>query len=186
MTTLCGRRSQRYDKEPQRAPATCSDCDVFVSVDRFQVWEYRRQVHAVMERIIRQTQWRFPIQWDDLQQWVIFMGMEHERIHLETSSVLIRENQLSHTKKPAGWRYGPSLGMPPPNEMVKFASGGVTRVGKPRSFPTYGWDCEYGEQTVCAASTSRASLACHRSSNVPLWLEPRCAVRGVAIQGHQR
>jgi len=81
------------------------------------------------------------VSWNNPKQWVIFMGIEHERIHLETSSVLIREFAIANTKKPAGWKYGPTLGMPPQNKMVKI-SGGTARVGKPRSYPTYGWDCE--------------------------------------------
>ena len=48
-----------------------------------------------------------------LFQWAVFMGMEHERIHLETSSVLIRQLPLSMVTKPAGWVYGPiSCGRP--------------------------------------------------------------------------
>ena len=35
------------------------------------------------------------------------MGMEHERIHLETSSVLIRQLPVDMLTKPEGWVYGP-------------------------------------------------------------------------------
>ena len=35
------------------------------------------------------------------------MGMEHERIHLETSSVLIRQLPVDMVTKPEGWLYGP-------------------------------------------------------------------------------
>ena len=35
-----------------------------------------------------------PIAWES-PAWMILMGIEHERIHLETSSVLIRQLDLS-------------------------------------------------------------------------------------------
>jgi hypothetical protein len=35
------------------------------------------------------------------------MGIEHERIHFETSSVLIRQIPIDMVKKPDGWIYGP-------------------------------------------------------------------------------
>ena len=34
-----------------------------------------------------------------------------------------------------------------PNELIAVPSGKVV-LGKPDNFPTYGWDCEYGEVTV--------------------------------------
>ncbi len=40
-------------------------------------------------------------------QWALFMGMEHERIHIETSSVLIRHLPVHRVEKPRGWTYGP-------------------------------------------------------------------------------
>lgn len=42
-----------------------------------------------------------PVNWDS-PGWAIFMGFEHERIHIETSSVLIREVR-GHLKT-AAWR----------------------------------------------------------------------------------
>lgn len=35
--------------------------------------------------------------------WALFMGFEHERIHLETSSVLMRELPISLLRRPEGW-----------------------------------------------------------------------------------
>lgn len=40
-------------------------------------------------------------------QWALFMGMEHERIHVETSSVLIRQLPVDMLVKPEGWTYAP-------------------------------------------------------------------------------
>ena len=35
------------------------------------------------------------------------MGFEHERIHFETSTVLIRQLPLDMVKRPPGWKYAP-------------------------------------------------------------------------------
>ena len=37
------------------------------------------------------------------------MGIEHERIHLETSSVLIRQLPASMVAKPPKWKYAPAI-----------------------------------------------------------------------------
>ena len=70
------------------------------------VWEYRRKVRTVVDRVIREAPLSLPIGWDD-PFWAVMMGIEHERIHLETSSVLIRQHSLSlvrpgPTGSPAG------------------------------------------------------------------------------------
>lgn len=49
------------------------------------------------------------------------MGIEHERIHLETSSVLIRQMPISMVKKPEIWNYGPlKIGFPTKILFKKF------------------------------------------------------------------
>ena len=40
-----------------------------------------------------------PGTWNN-QAWAVFMGFEHERIHIETSSVLIREVSQQHSLVP--------------------------------------------------------------------------------------
>jgi hypothetical protein len=35
------------------------------------------------------------------------MGFEHERIHYETSTVLIRQYPIHMVQRPVGWPYGP-------------------------------------------------------------------------------
>merc|ERR1719362_2171226 len=89
------------------------------------------------------------------------MGFEHERIHLETSSVLFRETPISLVQVPRSW---PSLhpsaerlartdtkpqeGVDfPSNEMIHVAGSNVM-LGKSRDFPSYGWDNEYGHREV--------------------------------------
>ena len=36
------------------------------------------------------------------------LGTEHERIHVETSSVLIRQLPIGSVSMPEGWTYGPT------------------------------------------------------------------------------
>jgi len=87
--------------------------------------------------------------------WALFMGFEHERIHLETSSVLMRELPASLVRQPAGWtrehpsvpeieNFKPIEGVDyPRNQLLKVAAAEVA-LGKPREWPSYGWDNEYG------------------------------------------
>jgi hypothetical protein len=56
------------------------------------------------------------------------MGFEHERIHIETSSVLMRELPLALLRRPPQWpAYHPSTTdaarQPPPNELIAGGCG---------------------------------------------------------------
>ena len=102
------------------------------------------------------------------------MGFEHERIHLETSSVLIRELPLNLVRRPAEWTklhpsaaraepqaFPPRAGMDyPPNEFIAVP-GQPVALGKPAGWPSYGWDNEYGrrETTVQPFQASRALVS---------------------------
>jgi hypothetical protein len=78
--------------------------------------EYRRQayraVRAVLEGHPSLEPSLRPVGWED-QGWAAFMGFEHERIHIETSSVLIRELPLRYLRAPEHWPgYHPSSAQP--------------------------------------------------------------------------
>ncbi|KAF0693720.1 hypothetical protein As57867_015285, partial [Aphanomyces stellatus] len=103
------------------------------------------------------------------QSWALFMGMEHERIHLETSSVLMQEHAVDNFVKPALFpdvhpsAHGrlpaktPVEGVDfPANRMIAVAGGDV-RLGKPLDFPSYGWDNEYGAKTVSVGPFAASS-----------------------------
>ncbi len=47
----------------------------------------------MVDRVVRALPLRLPIAWE-CPWWCVLMGVEHERIHLETSSVLIRQLPL--------------------------------------------------------------------------------------------
>ncbi len=88
--------------------------------------------------------------------WALFLAFEHEKIHLETSSVLMRQLPLALVVEPRGWRTAPSLdaggaapaapaAADPP--LLRLPPATVT-LGKPRDFPSFGWDNEYGTREV--------------------------------------
>ena len=62
-----------------------------------EVRAYRKTVRGMVDRLISETPLTLPIGWDS-PWWTIMMGIEHERIHLETSSVLIRQHALEHVR----------------------------------------------------------------------------------------
>lgn len=95
--------------------------------------------------------------------WAVFMLAEHERIHFETSSVLIREMPLEHLQRPPAWPLLPAMA-----GEVLLADGfaevpaGTVEIGKPLDHPTYGWDNEYGTRQ---ASYSAFAISTHLVTN---------------------
>ncbi|HEY1079894.1 MAG TPA: 5-histidylcysteine sulfoxide synthase, partial [Bdellovibrio sp.] len=89
--------------------------------------------------------------------WSLFMGFEHEKIHFETSSVLIRELPVELVETPKYWAAmhptatkktpsKPSLEVDyPANNWISYEGGAVT-YGKKDSAPSFGWDNEYGSR----------------------------------------
>lgn len=120
------------------------------------VVEYRRIVRNLILKVIEDTPLELPITMDS-PWWALMMGMEHERIHLETSTVLIRQLPIELVTRPDGWKYGPTKAdcTVKTNKMVTAATTEVT-LGKPSDFPSYGWDNEYGE-VVCKVPPFQAS-----------------------------
>lgn len=59
-----------------------------------EVRAYRWQVREAIIHLIDTLEFSLPIDWQS-PMWPILMGIEHERIHLETSSVLIRQLPLA-------------------------------------------------------------------------------------------
>ena len=54
---------------------------------------YRDKAKEVILKVIDEAPLVLPIDWES-PFWIVMMGIEHERIHLETSSVLIRQLPL--------------------------------------------------------------------------------------------
>ena len=103
---------------------------------------YRDQVRALVDRVIATLPLSMPITWQS-PWWAIMMGIEHERIHLETSSVLIRQLPIDQVVQLPFWDVCRESGEAPPNQLLPVP-GGTVQLGKARDHPLYGWDNEYG------------------------------------------
>lgn len=115
-----------------------------------EVRAYRKQAYALIKNLIETHPFlepdRLPIT-QDTPMWALMMGFEHERIHLETSSVLLREMPIENLRRPDAWPDFLSSNIPSPaNEMISLAASEAS-LGKPHDFPTFGWDNEYGAET---------------------------------------
>lgn len=145
-----------------------------------EVTEYRRTVYNLVKNVIltHPDLEKLPITWSD-PLWALFMGFEHERIHIETSSVLMREFPTSLLQRPPQWPVhhsaivfdgvdgggrevyqaevangsnaasamtkSSSSSSPRNNEWIEVAFTSVV-IGKPKDFPSFGWDNEYGSR----------------------------------------
>nr|XP_039262070.1 ergothioneine biosynthesis protein 1-like [Styela clava] len=110
--------------------------------------QYRKTVRDIVTRVIEETPLQHPIDHDN-PFWVIMMGIEHERIHLETSSVLIRQLPVHMVQKPNGWIYGPLKSESPILENPMCGAGNKTiAIGKEFTSAIYGWDNEYGKRIM--------------------------------------
>ncbi|MBN2241059.1 MAG: 5-histidylcysteine sulfoxide synthase [Acidobacteria bacterium] len=109
-----------------------------------EVKAYRDAVRAVVDETIRTMPLVMPINWDN-PFWVILMGIEHQRIHIETSSVIIRRLPIEMVRRLPLWSICPDAGEAPENELLPVAGGRVV-LGKSRDHPLYGWDNEFGRR----------------------------------------
>ena len=107
---------------------------------------YRDQVRARVNQLIDEIPLKVPLTQED-PAWTILMGVEHERIHLETSSVIIRMLPLEAVQPMTGWESCSEVGTTPENKLVNIRQQSLT-LGKAENDSTYGWDNEYGSKNV--------------------------------------
>jgi len=110
------------------------------SVD--EIRDYRQQVAELIENLIDNMPLVLPITQDSLA-WIILMGCEHERIHIETSSVIMRMLPLHYLTAVEPWSTCSYTGNAPLNELMPI-KGRLIEFGKPATDDTFGWDNEYG------------------------------------------
>jgi 5-histidylcysteine sulfoxide synthase/putative 4-mercaptohistidine N1-methyltranferase len=135
-----------------------------------EITEYRRSVYQCIKKLILEDPRLDPARLSismETPAWALVMGFEHERIHLETSSVLMRELPVPYLVRPPQW--APPANRDSISQKVESHAGirtvppGTVTLGKPRDFPTFGWDNEYGRREVkvpeFAAQTSLTSNA---------------------------
>ena len=111
-----------------------------------QTQSYRDEVYRIVSELIDTMPLTLPIGWES-PWWVILMGIEHENIHLETSSVLIRQLPIEMVQTTPQWEPFKKSSTEPENTWVDVPAGRVT-LGKSRDDVCYGWDNEYGRHTA--------------------------------------
>ncbi len=111
-----------------------------------EVTAYRAQVRRLVSDLILTMDFSLPIDWES-PMWPVLMGIEHEGIHLETSSVLIRQLPLRFVQPQPEWAPYPESGEAPENTLLPVPGGKVS-AGKPFNADYYGWDNEYGEHSA--------------------------------------
>ncbi len=107
-----------------------------------EVRAYRQEVREYVSQVIAELPLAMPITWDS-PFWVIMMGIEHQRIHFETSSVIIRRLPIGEVRSLHGWDICTLRGEAPGNMLLPVA-GGKVDLGKTKDHPLYGWDNEFG------------------------------------------
>ena len=125
------------------------------------VHAYRGKVYKAVREVIQNhaalAEGAGPINVDD-PLWALFMAFEHERIHLETSSILMRELPAPLIRTPAGWPlvhhsspvvdcFAPVAGKDYPTNPMQAVPGARVELGKPRDFRSFSWDNSYGHDT---------------------------------------
>jgi len=105
--------------------------------------EYREEVKQTVCDLIDTIEFTMPINWES-PMWIILMGIEHENIHIETSSVLLRELDNKRLIDEEIFEYvNTSSERYPVNELLEVKAGEVI-LEKNRDNPEfYGWDNEF-------------------------------------------
>ncbi len=111
-----------------------------------EVREYRKRVKALVEEMILTLPMRLPITQND-PFWAIWMGIEHERIHIETSSVLHRQMPIALIKPHENFYRCTKSGAAPENGLIPIQGADVVLGKGEADQGLYGWDNEYGTQT---------------------------------------
>ncbi|MEN8302585.1 MAG: 5-histidylcysteine sulfoxide synthase, partial [Campylobacterota bacterium] len=120
-----------------------------------EVRKYRKKVKELVDELIMTLPITLPIR-DDSPMWIILMGSEHERIHIETSLVLHRQMPIDLIKSVNEFPVCQNSSRAPKNSMLKIDAAKI-RLGKDSSHKLYGWDNEYGvyKENVAAFETSK-------------------------------
>jgi 5-histidylcysteine sulfoxide synthase/putative 4-mercaptohistidine N1-methyltranferase len=125
------------------------------SVERVRA--YRAQVKAAVLALISRIDIRFPITWQS-SVWPILMGIEHERIHLETSTVLIRQLPIDCVQPHDAFPLCPAQQTAVPANSWFDVPAGQVSINHQDPAPLYGWDNEYGQHYAEIAPFKAATL----------------------------
>jgi len=89
--------------------------------------------------------------------WALLMSIEHERIHFETSSLLIRQIDVDEIIKPFEWEYLVDELFYKKQEFLKI-EGAEINLGRLIESDMFGWDNEYGSRKVFVDSFMVSNL----------------------------
>jgi len=106
------------------------------------VRDYRDKVRVLVDELIDTLPLTLPIT-KNCPMWIILMGIEHEKIHVETSLVLHRQMPLEFINDSNYFNVLPSLDTELTNEMVKIPSTHI-KLGVDDTHSLYSWDNEFG------------------------------------------
>ncbi|MDN5049772.1 5-histidylcysteine sulfoxide synthase [Aliarcobacter butzleri] len=108
-----------------------------------EIKEYRNKVKEIVLDLIENMQFSLPINWD-CAMWIILMGIEHENIHIETSSVLLRELDIKYLIEDEIFEYSNEASNEYPKNELLNVKGAQVLLQKDRNNPVfYGWDNEF-------------------------------------------
>lgn len=108
-----------------------------------EIKEYRKKVKEIVLDLIENIEFSLPINWD-CSMWIILMGIEHENIHIETSSVLLRELDIKYLIKDEIFEYSNEFSQEYPKNELLDVKGADVILQKDRNNPVfYGWDNEF-------------------------------------------
>ena len=118
-----------------------------------RVVEYRVKLRALVNDLIDHTPLTMPIKENDFW-YIILMGIEHDRIHLETSSVILRQAPLSVMRPSPHFQSCPhgNFSTSPDSEIANKTIGNqlldvpattITLGRKWEDASYYGWDNEF-------------------------------------------
>ena len=101
-----------------------------------EVRNYRDQVRGLVDSLISNLDFKLPINKND-PMWIILMGIEHERIHIETSLVLHRQMPIEFIKDVEEFNICIGKDSFPKNSLVRIDKDSVT-LGKSDEHNIYG------------------------------------------------
>jgi len=109
-----------------------------------EVRTYRNQVREAVNDLIDSVEFSMPIDWQS-PLWPVMMGIEHERIHLETSSVLIRQLPIDTVLPSPIFPICPEQDPKTPDNSLLTVTAGEVVINNQDPAEFYGWDNEYGQ-----------------------------------------
>ena len=108
-----------------------------------QTKAYRDDIKQIILNLIDTLEFTMPINWNS-PMWIVLMGIEHINIHIETSSVLLRELDLKFLKEDEIFTYTNDASNTYPKNELLDVKGTTVILQKDRENPIfYGWDNEF-------------------------------------------